>query len=125
MKWGWLIAGVPMLLGLIGFLIYWYWRYGKISALATVARVDLKTGPDGVKEYSTRVRLFDKDVIASDEWWPLGAFASTTEAASAIRKFHGERVTNESWCAFFDEFGKASVVHLGTLAAGGPRDNSL
>lgn len=114
-QWSFLGGVVLSLLILVAFVLYWFRGGPKIYALATVARVDVTIGPAGRKEYSTRVRLFGPNLNSSNEWWPIGTFATGVEAAEAIRKFHGDRVTTQSWCAFFDEYGKPSVVELGSL----------
>lgn len=110
----WILIAIGI--GLVGFLIYWYWRPGRVHALAVVAKVEVRTSLEGQKEYSARVRLFDPDLIASNEWWPLGAFPSISEAVYAIRKFHGERVTDDNWFAFSED-GRPSVLRLGDFSS--------
>lgn len=121
----WLLLSGPIIWIVV--MIFWYlWLRRSGKTIPPVARVDVRTESGGSWEYETKVRLFDKNLFASDEWWPLGSFASGSEAAAAIQRFHGDRVTPESWCAFFDENGKPSVVHLGTLhSQGRSAQNSL
>ena len=107
----WLVIAIAV--GLGSFLIYWFaWRPKQIHHLAIVARIDFRNDGEDDGKYDARVRLFDQGLTASDKWWPLGKFPSLGDALVAIRRFHGERVTDDNLYAFF-KHGRAEVFPLG------------
>ena len=73
----------------------------KIHQITPVARIEANNHEP--RSYLAKARLFDENISASDEWWPLGEFDDLADALAAVRRFHADRLHEGSSFVYVED----------------------